>query len=74
MPRPKRTKIAPSIPINRGAKLNSRLINPKDVVEDISDEGEGRLTGARSFIRPRGRDAHPAMENPQIIAQKTGTQ
>lgn len=69
MPRPKRTKIAPSIPANRGAKSNSR----KDVVEDISDEGEGRATGARSFTRSRGRDVHPAAENPQCVTQNTGT-
>jgi hypothetical protein len=73
MPRPKRTKIAPSIPVNRGAKLNGRHINPKDVVEDISDEEEGRATGAKSLMRSRGRSAHPATENPQSVTQNTGT-
>jgi hypothetical protein len=73
MPRPKRTKVAPSIPASHSAKLNSRLIDPKDVVEDISDEGEGRVTGARTFTKSRTRAGHPAAENPQNVTQHTRT-
>jgi len=53
--------------------LEGRLKNPKDVVEDISDEGGGRVTGARSFTRYRNRDAHPAAESPQSVTQNTRT-
>jgi hypothetical protein len=68
MPRPKRTKIAPSIPASRGAKLNSRLFNPKDDVEDISDEGEGRATSTRSFQGSRGRDGQSRTQKSQNIS------
>ncbi len=73
MPRPKRTKIAPSVPANRGAKFNSRLSNAKDFVEDISDEGGGGAIGARSSRRSRGRDRHSMMENLQNITRNTKT-
>lgn len=69
MPRPKRTKVAPSVPAARATKPATRLMIPKDEVEDISDAEEGIVTSARRIPRSYGRKEHPAAATLQSAAR-----
>lgn len=68
MPRPKRTKVASSIPAARGAKPSSGPKATKHVVEDISDEGEGVTTNTRRVSRSNVRNIGAA-EDVQMRAK-----
>jgi hypothetical protein len=63
MPRPKRTKIAPSAPASRAAKPFVRPKVAKDMVEDISDDGEGIATSARRVSKRNASELSVARED-----------